>query len=240
MTRYSLQTYGKIISKFLIRARIVVSNSYECNPKATNGLVGLLTFSFGDILSQKILSADRTPDYGRAAKTGALGLFMNGLVLHHWYIALDNIFGRSMQSRKVAILKTLADQLLYAPISIVIFFGFASVSMSHQSTLHIHDTHYSTSYLRSINKSVDAFVDKMKSHFISVLLADCCIWPFINIVNFSYIPKNYRPSFIGLVQLFWQVFMSSMGHSQLDLEIGSEIRSEVEISSVEKNAVEVK
>ena len=198
--------------QFLLRVRVIVCNSYDSHPMMTNGMTGFITFSMGDILSQKILNFDNMIDHERAIKTGSLGLFMNGLMLHHWYNALDRIFGRAMQSRKAVILKTVADQLLYAPFSIAIFFGFASAMALPQSTSFVQNT---SSSQRADRKNVflQSFYKKMESGFVSVFLADCCLWPFINMVNFSCIPKNYRPSFIGIAQLVWQTYMSSMGHS---------------------------
>ena len=221
--------------QFLHRARVVVCNSYESHPQMTNGVTGFITFSFGDVLSQKILKFDNTIDYERAVKTGALGLFMNGLVLHHWYNALDRIFGRTMQCKKTVFMKTAADQLLYAPFSIAIFFGFASAVASSQPISFMHSTSSSHWAVRK-NEFLQSFYKKMESDFASVFLADCCLWPFVNIVNFSCIPKNYRSSFIGIAQLVWQTYISSMGHSAYDSVSALEPLSRLQTSVDRKNS----
>lgn len=187
-----------------------LSRYYQSNPQLTNGISGLVTFSAGDILSQKLANPDREIDYRRAAKTGMLGIFMNGAVLHHWYNFLDLTFGKSMLSKKGVFLKVLADQLVFAPFSIVVFFGFASC-LSPLPPVHCEgNTHCSTS---DIDNIAVRFLRKMESSFLAVLLADCCTWPFVNFINFSYVPKNYRPSFVGLAQLIWQTYISYMGHN---------------------------
>ena len=188
----------------------LISRSYQLNPQLTNGMSGLITFSVGDILSQKLVDPARDVNYVRAAKTGMLGIFMNGTVLHHWYNFLDVSFGKSMLSRKGIILKVVADQLVYSPFSIVVFFGFAScLSPSHPADNEV-TTHSSTSDLENMSAR---FLAKMEHSFLPVLIADCCMWPFVNMINFSYVPKNYRPSFVGLAQLVWQTYVSYMGHN---------------------------
>lgn len=188
----------------------LISRSYQSNPQLTNGMSGLITFSVGDVFSQKLVDPARDVNYIRAAKTGMLGIFMNGAVLHHWYNILDLSFGKSMLSRKGIFLKVLADQLVYSPFSIVVFFGFAScLSPSH--TVHNEvAAHSSTSDFGSTSAR---FLAKMENSFLPVLIADCCMWPFVNLINFSHVPKNYRPSFVGLAQLVWQTYVSYIGHS---------------------------
>lgn len=187
-----------------------IARSFKSSPQLTNSVTGLVTFSAGDFISQKVLHEGGDVDYGRALKTGILGVFMNGIVLHHWYNNLDRVFGKSMSSAKVVVLKMVADQLIYAPFSIAVFFGFAS-SLATMEAISL-DTSSTKRTEMMPGRVTELFIQKMETSFLPVLLADCCVWPFVNLINFSYIPKNYRPSFVGIVQLVWQTFVSSVGH----------------------------
>ena len=60
--------------------RLVVSKSFQSNPQLTNGMTGLITFSAGDILSQRILTPEKSIDYERAAKTGLSEYFIKCIV----------------------------------------------------------------------------------------------------------------------------------------------------------------
>lgn len=196
--------------QFISKFGAFIARSFKSSPQLTNSVTGLVTFSAGDFLSQKVLHEGSDVDYGRAMKTGMLGVFMNGIVLHHWYNNLDRVFGKSMLSTKGVILKMAADQLIYAPFSIAVFFGFASSLATMEASRLVTSSTKRTEMIPG--KVTEAFIHKMETSFLPVLLADCCVWPFVNLINFSYIPKNYRPSFVGIAQLVWQTFVSSMGH----------------------------
>ena len=46
--------------------------------------------------------------------------------MHRWYVYLDKVFGVSMTNGKTVIYKTLADQVVFAPLAIVAFFAYTS------------------------------------------------------------------------------------------------------------------
>lgn len=195
---------------FISKFGSFITRSFKSSPQLTNSVTGLATFSTGDVLSQKLLHGDGDIDFGRAIKTGMLGVFMNGIVLHHWYNTLDRVFGKSMSSTKGVILKMAVDQMIYAPFSIAVFFGFAS-SLTAMETISLDAG--SVKQIEILpGKVTELFIQKMETSFLPVILADCCVWPFVNYINFSYITKNYRPSFVGFAQLIWQTFVSSVGH----------------------------
>lgn len=66
-------------------------------------------------------------------------------------------------------------------------------------------------------KRAAILIQKMNDSLLSIWVADCFVWPFVNYINFSYIPKNYRPSFVGVALLFWQTFVSSLGHKKVEI-----------------------
>jgi protein Mpv17 len=217
---------------FISKLGTFIAGTFKSSPQLSNSVTGLVTFSAGDVLSQKFLNEGTDVDFGRAIKTGMLGVFMNGVVLHHWYNTLDRVFGKSMSSTKGVVLKMAADQLIYAPFSIAVFFGFAS------SLATMEATSQDTSSIKRIEmipgKVVELLIEKMENSFLPTLLADCCVWPFVNLINFSYIPKNYRPSFVGFAQLIWQTFVSSMGHGSASSTVSSSeeiLNSKDEIAS---------
>ena len=167
-------------------------------PMLANSATGFVTFMVGDILSQSVtqnkrigyISSDRI-DIMRSMRTGCLGIVMNGVTLHYWYRALDGMFGMSMKSIKNVIFKCIADQLVYAPFSIIAFFSYAAVNKGG-------DMRDVTS--RCAQKCDDAFVDTWG--------ADCSVWPLINLVSYSMVPVHVRPTFIGLAQVGWQSYLS--------------------------------
>jgi len=83
----------------------------------------------------------------RAISFGALGMFINGVALHQWYMVLERTIGSSMQSRSVIASKIIADQLVYAPFSIAVFFGYSVFSAA------VNELQHSKEALRSVKVS---------------------------------------------------------------------------------------
>lgn len=119
----------------------------------------------------------------RMAQTAMLGLFMNGIVLYNWYTVLELSFGSDMKNRKTVFAKMVADQFIYAPFSIAVFFS--------SSSLQKH---------RTLEECFEIFVTKMHKTFISTYLADCMLWPFVNFLNFRFVPLFLRFvfAFVGM------------------------------------------
>lgn len=178
----------------------LLRSSYRKFPLISNSISGFVIFGSGDILSQCVASKDshksfRQVDFRRAFDTSLLGVFMNGLCLHGWYRILEHTIGTSMLNNKVVVLKCVADQFCYAPFSILVFFSFTGIRTGGTSA--------------EIKENIQS---KVNTSFISTWIADCTLWPLVNAANFSLIPLNYRPTFVGVAQLFWMTYLAFVGN----------------------------
>lgn len=117
---------------------------------------------------------------------------MNGFFLHRWFLILDKVIGKSVKNG--AILKVMADQVIYAPFTILTFFGFACAMKP------------STSF------EMKTLTDKIQNDFVKTYIADCTIWPAANFINFTFVPLIYRASFTAVTQLVWQTYLSVVTH----------------------------
>lgn len=45
-------------------------------------------------------------------------------------------------------------------------------------------------------------------NFWEVLLANYCYWPFVNFLNFKFVPLHFRMAVINLCAVFWNTFLS--------------------------------
>ena len=138
-------------------------------------------------------------DWGRAAGVGVLGIALNGFVLHGWYRVLDRVFGAKLNRWASVLPKVVADQAVYAPIACGSFLAWAAVLKGGSSAEEV-----AANARRNLEHS-----------FVPLWMADCCVWPFANLIGFRFVPTNYRPSYIGVVQLCWQSYMSSIGHEHV-------------------------
>jgi len=187
---------------------------FQKRPVLANSCSGFATFAVGDILSQVVAQSSEgnnsaTVDIWRAARTGTVGVFMNGFMLHFWYRSLDVVFGSAMKSVKMVVYKCMADQLVYAPFSIAIFFSYASINKGG-----------------SIREMFDTMTKKSSESFFETWAADCMIWPWVNFLNFRFVPIYLRPTFIGMAQVMWQTYLSTVGHKECAIDIESIIPAE--------------
>lgn len=196
-----------------------IRNLYNSHPKIANSIAGFLTFTAGDIFAQriamyqsqhdlkqttgenKIINSSREVeskiDYKRSIQVGLLGMFMNGVFLYSWYSALDRIIGSSMKSNFGVISKVVADQFIYSPLAIVAFFSFSILKLG-----------------KDMESSLLNIKDLIDKKFIKTYIADCAMWPLVNLITFKYISLCYRPSFTAMAQLVWQTYMSTVSNNK--------------------------
>jgi hypothetical protein len=118
---------------------------------------------------------------------------MNGAVLRVWYKNLDKYVGSSMTDLKGVIIKCALDQIVYAPAAIASFFAYSEII----------DLGFSRDTATVIEQ-------KCKSDVFRTWLVDCSVWPPANYICFRYISLAYRPAFVCVIQLGWQIYLSSV------------------------------
>ncbi len=179
-----------------------LNSLFSRHPRLANTLTGSMIFGAGDFISQNLESVltERKLvkiDQKRLLSVAALGACMNGLALYQWYYILDKFLGSSMKAGGVVLGKVACDQLVYAPFSISVFFFMSSI-----------DGNLSSEASRS--SSTTNFVNKLQSSFVSTYIADFCLWPMVNFINFRFIALHLRPTFVGIAQIGWQSYLSTV------------------------------
>lgn len=189
----SLKTFAKI--------RHAIHNKFQKYPSATSAFTGCVMFGSGEYITQRILHEENSPLIGmeRVIQLGCLGFVMNGFFLTKWYNLLDRVAGISMKCNKVVAFKVIADQFLYAPFCIMMFFCFTA-AIKHDNWKEMKDE----------------FFHRMEHSFRSTYFADCTVWPLANYINFKIVPAPYRPTWTAVVQFVWQIYMSYVSKEALD------------------------
>jgi protein Mpv17 len=175
---------------------------YHNSPKLANAVTGFATFAAGDLIVQRYeFEKWEQINVRRSVELGMLGVIMNGYFLVSWYRLLDKVVGISMTSYSAVSLKVISDQVIFAPFSILAFFGFSALIR-----------------FKTWNEICDYFNYKMKHNFWTTFFADCSIWPVANLVNFRYITLPFRPSFTAVIQLMWQIYLSAVAEKKKNQE----------------------
>lgn len=168
-----------------------------------------------------------TVDVGRVARTAVYGSVMNGLVLYQWFKVVDIVFGSAMAKTRIVALKMLADQIVYAPFSITVYFGvnsfkFVSPTKQQQAPLQKlnrtpQSQHQETTKSRDqlslpVSFKFNDFKSKMSDSFWTTYLADWTVWPAFNAINFRFVPLYMRPTFVCVAQLCWGTYLSTVAN----------------------------
>jgi protein Mpv17 len=203
-----------------------VARVFHRQPTLANAATGFACFALGEVASQK--QEGRAIDVRRAIQIGALGSLMNGVVMMKWFAYLDVVFGASMTSPRVLVGKTIADQIVYAPVGIASFFAY-SCMLDQSSARPVCDSQKTSSSTAAeaaavlspsfIERWTTEFKQLMEASFVRTFSADCAVWPAVNLIQFRFVPLTLRPAVNGVIALAWQTFVSLESHSHSELQL---------------------
>lgn len=57
-------------------------------------------------------------------------------------------------------------------------------------------------------KDMVAIAHIIQSSFWKIYLIDCLIWPPLQLINFTYVKKEYQPIYVNVLNIFWNTFLS--------------------------------
>ncbi|CAH0699089.1 unnamed protein product [Spodoptera exigua] len=141
----------------------------------------------GDLISQTLIERKHITkvDLTRTIKFSSIGFFVGGPALRLWYGALYKYIGSS--GKTVALKKVFIDQILFAPIFLC---GILSAVAAMQG------------------KDWTSIKSDLETNYLDVLKTNYCLWPWVQIVNFYYIPLQYQVLVVQVVALFWNTYLS--------------------------------
>lgn len=165
----------------------------------------------GDFLAQTVIEKQKLSqlDYARTLKFFAIGfcvavstifqlisieikmmciffLFQKGPGLRKWYGTLEakctatSKLGRTVQ-------KVFIDQIVFAPIFLA---GLLSIIGYSQ------------------HQDVGKVKEKLQNDYPDILIANYSVWPWVQIINFSFIPLNYQVLWTQTFAVFWNIYFS--------------------------------
>ncbi|CAG0896276.1 unnamed protein product [Cyprideis torosa] len=213
MNSYRLWSRTQRLWKNLFSKHLLLTNTVSC---------GAL-LALGDAIQQgiewKLHKKKQTYDWSRAGRMFTVGL-IEGPPHHYWYVWLDRALpGRSLRTIG---LKIVADEIVAAPLFAYLFFmgmGFLE------------------------GKTLQKCWSEFKLKFPAVYLFDWIIWPPTQIINFKWVPQEYRVVYVNVITVVWDIFLSYMKHFDEGIDHGvvEELESKyLEMHSLDKPEDEVK
>jgi len=112
-----------------------------------------------------------------------------------------------IRSKTILVAKIYADQFIFSVLYPVFFMITTGVMLDFTN----NPTERNLSGL--MNSFTKAWTN-VKNKFIQIYVADCAIWPLVQMANFAFVPTHLQPIFVNLMNIGWNTFLSyvSQGH----------------------------
>ncbi|CAF4784285.1 unnamed protein product [Pieris macdunnoughi] len=167
---------------FQIYQRLLNRRPYLVQAIQTGTLMGA-----GDLISQTFIEKKsfRDADYARTIKFSSIGFCFGGPALRVWYGLLNRHVGST--GKTVALKKVFIDQAVFAPT----FLFFLLVGLGALQ-----------------GKSWDLIENDINTNYIDILKTNYYVWPWVQIVNFYYVPLQYQVLLVQGIALFWNTYLS--------------------------------
>ncbi|CAI7611619.1 unnamed protein product [Penicillium bialowiezense] len=153
--------------------------------------VSQVLFGSGDALAQQ--AVDRRGlakhDFARTGRMALYGGAVFGPVATKWFGILQrHVVLGSVATTTAA--RVAADQIVFAPVQLTCF-------LSSMALMEGTDP-----------------VEKWKHAFVPAYKANLAVWPFVQAVNFAFVPLELRILFVNVISLGWNCFLSMMNSSE--------------------------
>jgi len=156
-------------------------------PLLTQSIGSAVLFGAGDILAQQVVDrvGIENHNYARTGRMVLYGGVLFGPVATTWYRFLQrNIVLGSPKLTLTA--RVCADQVLFAPTHMFVF-------LSSMSIMEGSDP-----------------LEKLKNSYWTAYKANLMLWPWVQAVNFTFVPLQHRVLVVNVVSLAWNCILSTI------------------------------
>ncbi|OWZ19625.1 hypothetical protein PHMEG_0006096 [Phytophthora megakarya] len=176
------------------------------SPVLTKSVTAAVLFGLGDRIAQR-MEKSRTPESdadneededdralvsestARTMRMMMWGSVIFTPILHSWQNLIERAIGS--HGKIVVFQKMLMDSLVFAPCINALFFTSTQMVAG-----------------KSFDQGVTFAVDRLPQ----TLQANYTIWPIANMINYSYVPLQYRVLFVNCVNLVWTTVLSTISN----------------------------
>ncbi|KAJ5121019.1 uncharacterized protein N7515_008980 [Penicillium bovifimosum] len=160
-------------------------------PILTASITSAILFGSGDCLAQQ--AVDRRGlekhDFARTGRMALYGGAVFGPVATTWFGILQrHVVLKSRAATTAA--RVTADQLLFTPVQLTCFLSSMAI-------------------MEGVSP-----VDRLKSAFVPAYKANLMVWPFVQSINFTFVPLELRVLVVNIISLGWNCFLSLMNSGE--------------------------
>ena len=119
----------------------------------------------------------------------------------------DTIEKPVIRSKTILVAKIYADQFIFSVLYPVFFMMTTGIGLEMASNPNKLNPN---GFIDSVKKSWS----NVKQKFIQIYVADCAVWPLVQMANFAFVPAHLQPIFVNVMNIGWNTFLSyvSQGH----------------------------
>lgn len=154
-------------------------------PLLTQGVTTAVLFATGDLTAQQLVEKKglKNHDVARTSRMALYGGCVFGPVATTWlgFLARRVTF---RNARVETLARVAADQTLFAPVMIGVFLG-SMATMEGKSPK-----------------------ERLDTTWWPALKANWMLWPFVQFVNFTFLPLQYRLLFANVISIGWNSYLS--------------------------------
>ncbi|KAI9249647.1 hypothetical protein BY458DRAFT_525440 [Sporodiniella umbellata] len=124
-----------------------------------------------------------------------------------WYMFLDRFFpmpksvataALARQANIATVKRMVTDQALFAPAGLVLFFTVMGLAETGRW---------------------DGVKEKINEAFVPALLANYKVWPAVQLINFKFMPLQYRLPFVSSLGIVWNAYLSWLNNASQKEEV---------------------
>ncbi|KOS19738.1 Protein SYM1 [Escovopsis weberi] len=170
-------------------------------PLLTQAITTSVLFATGDITSQQLIERRglKKHDFTRTGRMALYGGCVFGPAATTWLGFLARRVNHK-HPRIETLARVACDQLLFAPVAIGAFLGSMAALEGSSAQQRLQTTWWPT------------------------LQTNWMVWPFVQCINFTFVPLHYRLLFANVISIGWNSYLSwvnnqSTGEKAVDLEL---------------------
>lgn len=148
-----------------------------------------MMFTTSDILTQQFVEKKGSNHSGRRTLRMCVMGIIIGPIQRTWFLTLERFIP---PTSKIQIVKKLiVDQTVYGPFIIFFFYSLSSTLAG---------------------KNLNDIKLILQERYLKTIFTAYKVWPFVQAVNFSFVPLQHRANFVQVVSLCWNMYLSWMAN----------------------------
>ncbi|WIA31996.1 hypothetical protein OEZ86_002850 [Tetradesmus obliquus] len=154
-------------------------------PLQTKALTSACVASLSDVIAQRLIGTKYS--LTRTIKMALWGLLIGAPSAHFWHMYLQRWFAGKAETLQTVLQKVALDQLTFGPLYNLAFMAYTSMVVNGMPAA--------------------AFQRRFSREYPALQVNGWRVWSVVSLINYRFVPLQFRVLFANIVALFWGVFV---------------------------------